>query len=46
MPAGLPTLSLCLLMIWIAVTAWQAWMPGGPRLGDRALSARRECYAQ
>ena len=29
-PAGLPTLSLCLLMIWIAVTAWQAWMPGGP----------------
>ena len=29
-PAGLPTLSLCLLMVWIAVTAWQAWMPGGP----------------
>jgi hypothetical protein len=29
-PAGLGTLSLCLLSIWIAVTAWQAWMPGGP----------------
>jgi hypothetical protein len=29
-PAGLPTLSLCLLMVWIAITAWQAWMPGGP----------------
>jgi len=29
-PAGLPTLSLCLLTIWIAITAWQAWMPGGP----------------
>jgi len=29
-PAGLPTLSLCLLMTWIAITAWQAWMPGGP----------------
>jgi hypothetical protein len=21
---------LCLLIIWTAVTAWQAWMPGGP----------------
>lgn len=29
-PAGLPTLALCLLVIWTAVTAWQAWMPGGP----------------
>jgi hypothetical protein len=29
-PSGLPTLSLCLLSIWIAITAWQAWMPGAP----------------
>ncbi|MBO0814254.1 MAG: arabinofuranosyltransferase, partial [Actinobacteria bacterium] len=29
-PAGLPTLSLCLLSIFVAITAWQAWMPGGP----------------
>ena len=29
-PAGLPTLALCLLVIWVAFTAWQAWMPGGP----------------
>ncbi|MGH3270888.1 MAG: hypothetical protein ACRDN1_17820, partial [Trebonia sp.] len=29
-PAGLPTLALCLLVIWTAITAWQAWMPGGP----------------
>ena len=29
-PAGLPALGLCLLIIWTAVTAWQAWMPGGP----------------
>jgi len=29
-PAGLPALGLCLLVIWTAVTAWQAWMPGGP----------------
>ncbi len=29
-PAGLPALALCLLVIWTAFTAWQAWMPGGP----------------
>src|SRR3984885_13213374 len=29
-PAGLPTLALCLLSIFVAITAWQAWMPGGP----------------
>jgi len=29
-PAGLPTLALCLLVTWVAFTAWQAWMPGGP----------------
>jgi Arabinofuranosyltransferase N terminal len=29
-PAGLPALALCLLVTWTAVTAWQAWMPGGP----------------
>ena len=29
-PAGLPALALCLLVIWTAVTSWQAWMPGGP----------------
>ena len=29
-PAGLPALGLCLLVIWTAFTAWQAWMPGGP----------------
>ena len=29
-PAGLPTLGLCLLIIWTAFTAWQAWMPGCP----------------
>ena len=29
-PAGLPTLALCLLSIFVAFTAWQAWMPGGP----------------
>jgi hypothetical protein len=29
-PAGLPTLALCLLTIWTGFTAWQAWMPGGP----------------
>jgi hypothetical protein len=30
LPSGLPTLSLCLLSIFVAITAWQAWMPGGP----------------
>ena len=30
MPAGLPTGALCLLVIWTAVTSWQAWMPGAP----------------
>jgi len=29
-PAGLPALALCLLIIWTAVTSWQAWMPGAP----------------
>jgi len=29
-PAGLPALGLCLLIIWTAFTAWQAWMPGSP----------------
>ena len=29
-PSGLGTLSLCLLSIFVAITAWQAWMPGGP----------------
>jgi hypothetical protein len=29
-PGGLGTLSLCLLSIFVAITAWQAWMPGGP----------------
>jgi Arabinofuranosyltransferase N terminal len=29
-PAGLPALGLCLLIIWTGFTAWQAWMPGGP----------------
>ena len=29
-PAGLPALGLCLLIIWTAFTAWQAWMPGAP----------------
>ena len=29
-PAGLPALALCLLITWTAITAWQAWMPGGP----------------
>jgi hypothetical protein len=29
-PAGLPTIALCLLVLWTAVVSWQAWMPGGP----------------
>ena len=29
-PAGLPTLALCVVVIWTAFAAWQAWMPGGP----------------
>jgi hypothetical protein len=29
-PAGLPAFALCLLVIWTAITSWQAWMPGGP----------------
>jgi hypothetical protein len=29
-PSGLGTLSLCLLSIFVAITAWQGWMPGGP----------------
>jgi len=29
-PAGLPALGLCLLVIWTAFTAWQGWMPGAP----------------
>ncbi|HEY3650117.1 MAG TPA: arabinofuranosyltransferase, partial [Streptosporangiaceae bacterium] len=29
-PAGLPALGLCLLIIWTGFSAWQAWMPGGP----------------
>jgi hypothetical protein len=32
-PAGLPALALCLLVVWTAVTAWQGWMPGGPTPG-------------
>jgi len=30
LPGGLPTLSLCLLSIFVAITVWQGWMPGGP----------------
>jgi hypothetical protein len=29
-PARLPALALCLLITFIAISAWQAWMPGGP----------------
>ena len=29
-PAGLPAVALCLLIIWTAFTAWQGWMPGAP----------------
>ncbi|MCL2585686.1 MAG: arabinofuranosyltransferase [Streptosporangiales bacterium] len=29
-PAGLPTLALCLLVTFTGLTAWQEWMPGGP----------------
>jgi Arabinofuranosyltransferase N terminal len=29
-PAGLPTVALCLLTLWTVVASWQAWMPGGP----------------
>ena len=29
-PAGLPAIALCLLIIWTAFTAWQGWMPGAP----------------
>ena len=29
-PAGLPALGLCLLVLWAGITAWQGWMPGGP----------------
>jgi hypothetical protein len=29
-PSGLGTLSLCLLSIFVAITVWEAWMPGGP----------------
>lgn len=36
-PAGLPTLALCLLLTWTAITAWQAWMPGGPGKPTRLL---------
>jgi hypothetical protein len=32
-PAGLPALALCLLVVWTAITAWQGWMPGGPTPG-------------
>jgi len=28
--ALLPTVAVCLLAIWTAVTSWQAWMPGSP----------------
>ena len=38
-PSGLGTLSLCLLSIFVAITAWQAWMPGGPPSVDRAIPA-------
>lgn len=29
-PGGLPALAVCLLAIVTGITAWQAWMPGGP----------------
>jgi len=29
-PAALPTTAVCLLVLWTAVSSWQAWMPGGP----------------
>src|SRR5215472_14230541 len=29
-PARLPVVALSVLAVWIAFTAWQAWMPGGP----------------
>jgi hypothetical protein len=29
-PAGLPTVAVCILVLWTAVVSWQAWMPGGP----------------
>jgi hypothetical protein len=29
-PAGLPALALCVLATFIAISAWQSWMPGGP----------------
>ena len=40
-PAGLPALALCLLIIWTGFTAWQAWMPGGPPSPTGLLPARR-----
>jgi hypothetical protein len=36
-PAGLPALALCLLIIWTAITSWQAWMPGGPTSQSNGL---------
>lgn len=36
-PAGLPTLGLCLLLTWTAITAWQAWMPGAPAVSQHGL---------
>jgi hypothetical protein len=29
-PAGSPAVALGVLVIWVAVSAWQVWMPGGP----------------
>jgi Arabinofuranosyltransferase N terminal len=28
LPSGLPTLGLCVLLGWTAMTLWQTWMPG------------------
>jgi hypothetical protein len=40
-PSGLPTLGLCLVIAWTAVTLWQGWMPGRlfPGNGPAAASS-------
>jgi hypothetical protein len=39
LPPGLPTLGLCVLLGWTAMTMWQTWMPGNPVTPNAATTS-------